>query len=154
MTAQKVRRNDLTVVDKGAGNIRVFSSGANRDTAEGKYDYDGFLSPLVLEAFGAYMNFNRQLPDGSLRDSDNWQLGIPQQVYRKSFWRHAFDFWKAARGYPIKENILFAAMGIFFNVQGWMHEEIKKDPTLIERCIAEMEAKRAARLAEAARGRK
>ena len=34
------------------GKIRKFKSGATRDTNEGKYDYEGFLHPVVIEAFG------------------------------------------------------------------------------------------------------
>jgi hypothetical protein len=122
--------------------LREFASGANRDTAEGKFDYDGFVSPLMIEAFGTYMHFNRQLPDGSLRDSDNWQLGIPIDVYRKSLWRHWFDVWRSLRGYKIKENIIWALCGVIFNCQGILHELLKADPDLLERCRAEMEQER------------
>jgi hypothetical protein len=38
-----------------------------------KPDYEGFLSPPVIEAFGRYMHKNRRLADGSMRASDNWQ---------------------------------------------------------------------------------
>src|SRR5262245_10789194 len=94
--------------------LRQFDTGANRDTDKGKYDYDGFLSPLAIEAFGAYMHFNRSIADGTFRDADNWQRGIPQDVYRKSLWRHWFDSWRALRGYPIKENVVWALCGVLF----------------------------------------
>lgn len=51
--------------------IREFDTGATRTTEEGKYDYEGFLSPLVIERYGHYMHAHRIMPDGSLRDSDN-----------------------------------------------------------------------------------
>jgi hypothetical protein len=68
--------------------VRTFSTGATRDTDEGKLDFEGFLSPTVLKAFAEYMHEKRKMPDGSLRDSDNWQRGIPVDAYMKSMWRH------------------------------------------------------------------
>jgi hypothetical protein len=129
--------------------LRQFSTGANRDTDQGKYDYDGFLSPLAIEAFGAYMHFNRSIADGSLRDADNWQRGIPIDVYRKSLWRHWFDSWRALRGYSIKENVVWALCGVIFNAQGALHEILKADPTLLDRSVEEMELARARRWAAA-----
>lgn len=38
------------VVDDGK--TRQFDTGASRNTAEGKIDMEGFLSPLVMEAYG------------------------------------------------------------------------------------------------------
>jgi len=34
---------------KDTGTIRQFTTGATRDTSDGKLDYEGFISPLVLE---------------------------------------------------------------------------------------------------------
>ncbi|KKK53952.1 hypothetical protein LCGC14_3089650, partial [marine sediment metagenome] len=31
--------------------VRTFDSGANRSSEEGKLDFEGFLSPLVLERY-------------------------------------------------------------------------------------------------------
>ncbi len=125
--------------------IRTFATGASRNADTNKHDFDGFLSPLFLEAFGAYMHFHRHLDDGSLRDSDNWQKGIPLPEFRKSLLRHVFDLWRALRGYPIKENILWAALGTVFNVQGIVHELCKSDPWLLARCEADMIRRRDAR---------
>lgn len=107
---------------------REFNTGATRNSDEHKYDYDGFLSPQVMEAFAAYMHINRVRPDGSRRDSDNWQKGIPLAAYIKSLWRHFFDLWKAHRGFPPDEGELAAAMGIIFNTQGFVFERMKEDP--------------------------
>ena len=68
--------------------VRTFDTGATRDTDDGKLDYEGFISPLVLERFARYMHTHRLQPDGTLRDSDNWQKGIPRDQYIKSAWRH------------------------------------------------------------------
>ena len=117
---------------KDDGKTRLFTSGAIRDTAAGKPDYDGFISPLVLEAFGTYMEFNRLLPNGATRDSDNWQKGIPMDVYMKSGWRHFIDWWRAHRGYTIKEGIVWALCGLLFNVQGYLHEFLRQNPTALD----------------------
>jgi len=106
--------------------MRTFESGAIRDTEEGKIDYEGFLSPLVIEAFGKYMNRNRKTSVGK-RDSDNWQLGIDKKVYIKSMFRHFMDVWKEHRGVKTEEGILTALMGLMFNVMGYAYEVLKKE---------------------------
>lgn len=122
--------------------IRTFATGANRNQDKSKHDFDGFLSPLFLEAFGTYMHFNRLLDDGSVRDSDNWQKGIPLDVYRKSGWRHWLDVVRVMQGYSIGENLIWAACGLVFNLQGIIVESIKKNPGLLDACLADMERKR------------
>lgn len=90
----------------------------------GKNDYEGFLSPLVIEAFGRYMHICRQTPTG-LRASDNWQLGIPTKVYMKSMWRHFFDVWSHYRGGRTKERQIVNLLALKFNVDGMLHEALK-----------------------------
>ena len=104
--------------------MRHFDTGATRDSDDTKIDYEGFLSPLALEAFGVYMHTNRLQADGKLRDSDNWQKGIPKSAYMKSMWRHFFAVWKHYRsGKDYKEDLC----ALFFNVQGLLHEEVKDE---------------------------
>ena len=105
--------------------MRDFATGATRNSDEGKYDYEGFLSPLVLERYGEYMNKHRKQADGKLRDSDNWQKGIPLPAYMKSGFRHFFDWWKEHRGIPTQEGIEEALMALLFNVIGYAHEYLK-----------------------------
>jgi len=105
--------------------IRQFETGATRDTDVGKHDYEGFLSPLVIERFGEYMTKHRHQSDGKLRDSDNWQRGIPLAQYIKSGWRHFFDWWKAHRGYTSREGLEDALCGLLFNAMGYLHEHLK-----------------------------
>ena len=112
--------------------MRRFKSGATRDDDNTKLDFEGFLSPLVIEAYGDYMHQHRIQSDGSLRDSDNWQAGIPFTAYIKSLFRHFIDLWFLHRGYErydkkdghkiTKKEALCA---ILFNAQGYLHEEIK-----------------------------
>jgi hypothetical protein len=115
--------------------MRAFSTGATRNADASRPDYEGFLSPLALEAFGVYMHFHRNLPDGSLRESDNWQKGIPQDAYLKSLWRHFFDVWKFFRGGKIKEGIVFALCACLFNIQGLLHEYLKAHPEALEAAL-------------------
>jgi hypothetical protein len=110
--------------------LRTFETGATRDADLGKFDYEGFLSPRVIERYGAYMHKHRKQTDGKLRDSDNWQKGIPLGAYMKSLWRHFFDLWKLYRGLKATDNngpvsVEDAACGILFNTMGYLHEYLK-----------------------------
>ena len=114
--------------------MRKFETGATRDNDDTKNDYEGFLSPLVIESFGNYMTKHRFQVDGVIRDSDNWQKGIPQTVYMKSLWRHFLDLWKIHRGIEVKDkldghtiNIEEACNAILFNVMGYLFEQLKNE---------------------------
>lgn len=117
-------------VGKSDGSMRQFDTGATRDTEEGKPDYEGFFSPLVVARFGEYMTKHRKLPDGTLRDSDNWQAGIPLNVYIKSGWRHFVAWWLEHRGHRTADGIEEALCGLLFNVHGYLHEWLKKKRTV------------------------
>lgn len=104
------------------GVIRKFVTGATRDSAADKVDYDGFLSVHVLRAYGAYMHKHRVQSDGSVRDSDNWQHGIPREVYRKSAWRHFVDWWAQHRA---GKDTTESACALLFNIMGDTHEALK-----------------------------
>lgn len=106
--------------------MREFESGATRNSDEDSFDYEGFLSPLVLERYAAYMHEHRKQADGKMRDSDNWQNGIPLASYMSSMWRHFFDVWKHHRGVPIQVTLQDALCALLFNVMGMLHEVIKK----------------------------
>jgi hypothetical protein len=119
--------------------VRTFESGATRDTDQDKFDYEGFLSPLVLERFAEYMHKNRVQSDGSLRDSDNWQKGIPEEQYMKSKFRHFMETWKLHRkqinygvdyrqfnlNLELLEESLCAEM---FNTMGFLHQLLRGKP--------------------------
>lgn len=102
--------------------VRTFETGATRNSDKDQFDYEGFLSPAFLQGFAEYMHEHRLQPDGSLRDSDNWQRGIPLDSYMKSAWRHFMDLWRVHRGYPCRESVEDALFGLFFNIQGYYHE--------------------------------
>ena len=105
--------------------MRKFETGATRDVDEDKYDYEGFLSPLVMERFAEYMDKHRTQADGDLRDSDNWQKGIPKEAYMKSGWRHFMDWWKEHRGIKSQEGKEQAICAVIFNAQGYLYEILK-----------------------------
>lgn len=106
--------------------MRQFETGATRNTDEGKYDYEAFMSPMVIERYAAYMHKNRIQANGQLRDGDNWQKGIPKNAYIKSAWRHFMDWWKEHRNIPTQEGIEQALCAILFNVMGYLHETLKE----------------------------
>jgi len=104
--------------------MRHFDSGATRGTEDGKLDYEGFLSPIVLERFAEYMHKHRQQADGELRDSDNWQHGMPPDVYLKSAFRHFMAVWKIHRGIELGSSLDLedSLCGLLFNVMGYLHQ--------------------------------
>jgi len=116
--------------------MRTFSSGATRNSEEGKADYEGFYDPLVIEAFGNYMTKHRKQADGKLRDSDNWKKGIPKTAYMKSLLRHVLDVWAIHRGYKRIDkrtgeeiSMIEALCAILFNTQGYLFEILKEKET-------------------------
>lgn len=116
----------VRVVD-GMEGVRTFSTGATRDQDQSKPDYEGFLSPLVVQRYGEYMHKNRHQSDGSLRDSDNWQKGIPRDAYMKSAWRHFMEWWRSHRRVPeAGDNMEEALCAVIFNASGYLHELLKE----------------------------
>lgn len=118
---------DLSVALDG---VRSFSTGATRSSEQGRYDPEGFLSPIVIERFCEYMHKHRQLPDGSLRASDNWQRGMPRETYLKGMWRHFLHLWTRHRGFEVRDykaagNIEEDLCALMFNVQGYLFEVLK-----------------------------
>lgn len=124
--------------------VREFSTGATRDRAEGKLDFLGFISAKAERRFAAYMNKNRRLADGSLRDGDNWKKGMPTPIYADSLARHAQEVRElindavdlsgcgTARqliaveaSHPALLAVDEAVCALYFNLQGWLHERIK-----------------------------
>lgn len=107
--------------------MEVFNTGANRNVSADKLDYEGFLSPAVLKEYAEFMHKNRHLPNGEIRDSDNWQLGIPLNNYMKSLLRHVMDVWLWHRGRKGNEPLKVALCAVIFNASGYLHELIKKE---------------------------
>lgn len=117
------RLNDPTIAK--ADEMRIFETGATRNVDITKLDYEGFLSPIALERYAQYLHKHRFQADGKIRESDNWQKGIPLAVYMKSMWRHFVDVWKLHRGYKTAESLEDSLCAIMFNTQGYLHEILK-----------------------------
>jgi hypothetical protein len=110
--------------------VRTFETGATRSQDVGRDDPEGYLSPLVIDRFSEYMTKHRKQPDGSIRDSDNWQKGMPIATYMKGLWRHFLHLWTRYRGFPVRDPMAAKdseedLCALFFNVQGMLHETIK-----------------------------
>jgi hypothetical protein len=110
--------------------MRTFNSGATRDDDADKLDYEGFLSPLVLKRYAEYLNQHRVQVDGGLRESDNWQKGMPLATYMKSAWRHFMDLWHHHRGWPCQADKEEAACAVLFNVMGYLHETLRSSTAI------------------------
>lgn len=112
----------------GTGTTRTFPTGATRDVDNSKLDYEGFLSPFVLERFAQYMHKCRlrNIPEGQvIRASDNWTKGMPKDAYVKSGLRHVIEVWSEWRrnGRVNQE----AACAVLFNFMGLLYEDLKPE---------------------------
>lgn len=107
--------------------MRRFETGATRDVDRNKLDYEGFLSPLALHRYAEYMHKHRIQADGEMRDSDNWQKGIPLEAYAKSGFRHFMDWWGQHRGYKTQEDLQDSICALIFNAFGYLHELQKRE---------------------------
>ena len=105
---------------------RTFSTGANRDELTGKPGYEGFLSPIVLWAYGQYMHRKQTLSSGKVREPDNWQKGMERDVYMDSLLRHVIDLWLYHRGFGehATDSLDDCLAGLFFNTQGYWFETL------------------------------
>ena len=122
------------VVDRKGQPMTNFETGATRSADVVRDDPDGYLSPLFLQGYFDYMTKHRTQADGKVRDSDNWQKGIPLARYIKGLWRHFFHLWTRHRGWPVTdplaaESALEDAYALFFNLQGYVHELRKAEIT-------------------------
>jgi len=100
-------------------------TGATRSVDVDKIDPEGFLDPLVVLRFSEFMHHHRKLADGSTRDSDNWQKGMPRSRWIKSLWRHFLDLWLIHRNHPelaTEKDLEVTLCALLFNVQGYLRE--------------------------------
>lgn len=107
--------------------MRRFTSGATRTDDPNRLDIFGFVSARVLHRFAQYMHKHRFQADGTMRDSDNWQRGMPKLEYVRSLLRHVEDFKLLVRGEkplydPQTTDPEDVACAILFNIQGWLNE--------------------------------
>lgn len=124
------------------GKIIQYESGAKREADEDKVDPEGFLSPIVIEAYSQYMHFNRKMPDGTMRDGDDWQQGIPFNRLMRSMWRHFKDCWLEHRLWPTKQGRVFNLCALLFNTQAYLHQVLTQDPHAFEKAMRDAEKRR------------
>lgn len=109
--------------------MRDFDSGATRSNDPDRLDYEGFISPIVLRRYAQYLHKHRIQADGKLRDSDNWQKGIPIVVYMKSKCRHFIHTWVQHRcvlnGCGNVDEIEESLCAELFNTMGYLFELLK-----------------------------
>ncbi len=108
---------------------RYFDGGAFRDGDNGKMDFEGYFSPLVIKGFGEYMLHHQKQSDGQMRDSDNWQKGFGEDhigVCLKSLLRHVHDIWMEYDGYPSRDGMEEAVYGSMFNIMAIAYK-LEKD---------------------------
>lgn len=123
--------------------MRTFDTGATVSDDAGKPDYEGILSPAVLERYGAYMVEHQTQEDGQPRASDNWQKGIPRTEHLKSLLRHVVTLWRLHRQpmyytvvrpdalarTPSTKDVEDTLCAIIFRAQGYLHEWLIANPT-------------------------
>jgi len=115
-----------------ASEMRNFDAGATRNKCEHKFDYDGFNASICDYSYAEYMHKHRFQADGTMRDGDNWQKGIPVEVYRKSMFRHMQDLRRYLDGQEVLDpdtddpvDCIELLNAIEFNVKGMKYELLK-----------------------------
>jgi hypothetical protein len=111
--------------------VRQFETGATRSPDAGRIDPEGYLSPLVIERYCAYMQKHQIQSDGAVRSSDNWQKGMPRESYMKGLWRHFLHAWTRHRGWKVMDpkaavDLEEDLCAVLFNAQGYLHELLKE----------------------------
>ena len=114
--------------------MREFNTGATRDNDSDKIDYEGFISPIALKRYAKYLHKHRIQADGKVRESDNWQKGIPTIAYMKSLLRHVVEMWTLHREMQSPnwddskvEQFRDTTCAVIFNAFGYLFEDMKLD---------------------------
>lgn len=103
--------------------IRMFGTGATRDTNTGKLDYEAFNNPLVDKRYAKYLHKHRKQSDGQMRDGDNWQKLFGEHhtdVCIKSLCRHIVDARLAHRDYQNEQPLEDSLCAIIFNAKAYL----------------------------------
>jgi len=119
---EAVRSDSVSQLSLPLEEVITFPSGATRNDDSEKLDYEGFFSPIALQIYAEYMHKHRIQADGKLRESDNWQKGMPKARYMKSLFRHFMEAWKCHREHNTNMAALRDALcGVLFNAFGYLH---------------------------------
>lgn len=117
---------------KDDGKLRIAETGAMRDTANNKLDYEAAISPLFLKRYVEYIDSHKIKPDGTIRELDNWQLlfGTPKEhrnICIKSAYRHFMDLLLEHDGFKSRDGIEEALGGLIFNIQAYWFSLLKEE---------------------------
>ena len=104
--------------------MREADTGATRDVANTKPQYEGYNASIVEWRYGQYMLKHQEQTDGVTRASDNWQKGMPRQWFIDSLYRHFVDVVLYHDNHPeiMTEDIEEALCAILFNAKGYLYE--------------------------------
>ena len=132
-------------IRKMTDEVREFDTGATRSSSEDRYDPEGYLSPIVEERFCEYMLRHQYQADGTKRDSDNWQKGMPLETYMQGLKRHVLHLWTRHRGYHVLDdnagiNIEEDLCAILFNAQGYLHSLLAKRQARLKNPLISIDA--------------
>lgn len=101
---------------------RIFESGAQRDSNEGKIRPD-LISPYMLKALG------KVLAEGASHYGErNWEKGMPMDIFKESASRHYVQWMN-------NETDEDHAAKLIFNVMAWIH--FRDKPTINKKSIYE-----------------
>lgn len=111
--------------------MEQYGTGATRSDTSARNDPEGYLSAIAIERYCEYMTKHRVQADGSIRDSDNWQKGMPFGRALKGMWRHVMHLWIRHRGFVPSDQFAAADMeedlcAIMFNNQVMLHQLVRK----------------------------
>jgi hypothetical protein len=112
--------------------VRTFETGATRSAIDGKLRYEGYFSPLVLRERAEYMRRHQVQEDGSLREPDNWQRGIPTDSLMDSAFRHFMDWWSGHRGHASRSEVQEALCALMFNAEAYLHAMLTEPVVEVE----------------------
>lgn len=97
-------------ITKDSGERRKFTSGAQRDVANGKGRYD-LVSPIMIDRLA------KLLERGAVKyDDRNWEKGMPLSVYMDSGMRHLYKY---LEGHTDEDHLIAA----IWNLQALLHIE-------------------------------
>ncbi len=103
-------------------NTRSQDAVATRDSEDGKLDFDGSFSPLVMARFARYMQEHKGSTNRSCGD---WKAGMSRKRYFRSLWRHHMDVALLLYGHvkdATQDDLEEALLGVMFNAQGMLYE--------------------------------
>lgn len=107
--------------------MEKYETGASRSETGDRPCYRKALSPLVLQGYVEYLGRHRHLPDGTMRDWDNWKSGIPMERALEGLGRHDMSVWLLMHGLPASDNngpvtLKDSLYGVIFNATVMLHQ--------------------------------